>query len=485
MAFVAALLPAVAAGKATTSALTQVPGYYTKFQMKLSLTASEGPLDVNYPITPLTQQEGLNTSNLNYLRNIGVEGTMVVVDQSNFNNINGSDVIAYLSCDSNDDSYITQSNMLDSLMTKQLEAIVLYSIKQSCCSLGGNDLAYGAIWTMLNPGESGQARNWTTAATGTIRATISGNITSDNDAGDGAGGNNSAVAMSILYSITGLITLLFLVIIGTGAIRAHRHPERYGPRAGHGGQPRQSRARGLARAVLETLPIVKFGDPHPVKGDPENELESISSDPRPETAVPVQRSTTNEATNEARPSVSVEKRARGTTETMSGAVGTVGQRPTSEDHAEDEHPGCTICTEDFTVGEDVRVLPCDHKFHPACIDPWLINVSGTCPLCRLDLHSQGAVEGEEARSENGQLPGDSLSVEDVNDTDAAQRRRRSRLLDWNRLRHASVDERIRALRQFREQQDVGSAQGLPSERGPHPTFTDRLREKFHVRTTRT
>merc|ERR1712059_232641 len=69
----------------------------------------------------------------------------------------------------------------------------------------------------------------------------------------------TAVAMIILYSITGVITALFLIIIITGAIRAHRHPERYGPRNVLG-RPRQSRAKGLARAMLDTIPIVKFGE---------------------------------------------------------------------------------------------------------------------------------------------------------------------------------------------------------------------------------
>merc|ERR1711939_257189 len=64
----------------------------------------------------------------------------------------------------------------------------------------------------------------------------------------------TAVAMIILYSITGVITALFVVIIVTGAIRAHRHPERYGPR-NIVGRGRQSRAKGVARAMLETLPL--------------------------------------------------------------------------------------------------------------------------------------------------------------------------------------------------------------------------------------
>lgn len=51
------------------------------------------------------------------------------------------------------------------------------------------------------------------------------------------------------------------------AVRAIRHPERYGPRSagteGFGGPSGafgpQSRARGLTRAILDTFPVVKFG----------------------------------------------------------------------------------------------------------------------------------------------------------------------------------------------------------------------------------
>lgn len=55
--------------------------------------------------------------------------------------------------------------------------------------------------------------------------------------------------------------------------------------------------------------------------------------------------------------------------------------------SEDQHPPwrgdfttCTICEEDFQIGQDVRLLPCNHGFHPACIDFWLLNRSATCPL---------------------------------------------------------------------------------------------------------
>lgn len=45
---------------------------------------------------------------------------------------------------------------------------------------------------------------------------------------------------------------------------------------------------------------------------------------------------------------------------------------------------CPICIVDFEEGDDLRVLPCEgkHKFHQACVDPWLLELSTSCPICR-------------------------------------------------------------------------------------------------------
>lgn len=46
----------------------------------------------------------------------------------------------------------------------------------------------------------------------------------------------------------------------------------------------------------------------------------------------------------------------------------------------DEASECPICTEEFRERENVRVLPCTHIYHRRCIDPWLLQFAGTCPL---------------------------------------------------------------------------------------------------------
>ncbi|WVQ81996.1 hypothetical protein IAT38_004123 [Cryptococcus sp. DSM 104549] len=50
---------------------------------------------------------------------------------------------------------------------------------------------------------------------------------------------------------------------------------------------------------------------------------------------------------------------------------------------------CSICLVEFEDGDDVRVLPCEksHSYHQACIDPWLLEIAASCPLCRKDFNN--------------------------------------------------------------------------------------------------
>jgi hypothetical protein len=45
---------------------------------------------------------------------------------------------------------------------------------------------------------------------------------------------------------------------------------------------------------------------------------------------------------------------------------------------------CVTCLEQPNEGDQWRVLPCQHKFHPECIDDWL-KTNFTCPICRKNV----------------------------------------------------------------------------------------------------
>ena len=46
-------------------------------------------------------------------------------------------------------------------------------------------------------------------------------------------------------------------------------------------------------------------------------------------------------------------------------------------------PTCPICLDDYVHGETtIRELPCNHIFHPECIDPFLKDNSSLCPVCK-------------------------------------------------------------------------------------------------------
>lgn len=488
----------------TTSPQTDTPDWLANESLALTLVNSATP-GLQYPVLPLTSNMGLNGS-VNTGRTMNIQGDITLADQNNYYKLSGLGHIAYLCCDDADkqDNFnISPNKMLNQLMGSNLSAIILYSANTNWCSFDRNNgPSYSSIVTMADKGDAADVLAHITGKSSnqTLLVSIKGNTTAPDTAGDNRG--HSTVAMSVLYSITGLITLLFLAIIITGTVRAHRHPERYGPHSGFGRRPRQSRAKGIARAVLETLPIVKFGNDEHTKPDPELELEPTVTANTDHAATAVVAAgglggvadntdntdnTGNTNKKETLPKEQEETR-KDAPETDADAANTGQIAPAESAMAEsanaqasseqgDEHLGCSICTEDFHVGEDVRVLPCHHQFHPGCVDPWLVNVSGTCPLCRYDLQP-----GRHDAAAPELPPPLALEAEDSEST-VSSRHRTSRLFDLNRLRHLSPQDRIAALREMRAPRNgSGEAAAEGEESGRAARLAARLRDKFRIRT---
>ncbi|XP_010687756.2 uncharacterized protein LOC104901830 isoform X1 [Beta vulgaris subsp. vulgaris] len=66
------------------------------------------------------------------------------------------------------------------------------------------------------------------------------------------------------------------------------------------------------------------------------------------------------------------------------------EKPSTTDHGEDADQ-CHICLVEYEKGDQIRVLPCQHGYHMSCVDKWLKEIHGICPLCRGDVRG-GATE---------------------------------------------------------------------------------------------
>lgn len=413
-------------------------------------------------LIPLTQQ-AVNS----------VKGSLYNTNFSSVANIS-DDSIAYISCNPSDYTGFDNAQTVFEQAYQQanISAVILYSTATDFCDYKQPNsqemMQQFAVYSMTHKDDSA----FVLRAIETLPphrkyvVRVQGQSGNDNVGGDQDQSSqqtqnplgpspSTAVAMIILYSITGIITALFLVIIVTGAVRAHRHPERYGPRNVLG-RPRQSRARGLGRAILDTIPIVKFGEKEEPAKPADVELGSTveTRDVNGANATNDEHATTATQPGQA-PSAAAEHATETrheatpaeTEEGISPAQPAGAAAPTSTDTTSNEESlVCSICTEDFEKGQDLRVLPCNHKFHPECVDPWLLNVSGTCPLCRVDLRP---VESRDSSaSQEGEL------APPLNPEAETSHRRRHALRDILSFRHlpnASAEERIGALRRLREQ----------------------------------
>ncbi|XP_018104550.1 E3 ubiquitin-protein ligase RNF43 isoform X2 [Xenopus laevis] len=66
-------------------------------------------------------------------------------------------------------------------------------------------------------------------------------------------------------------------------------------------------------------------------------------------------------------------------------------------------PVCAICLEEFTDGQELRILPCCHEYHLICVDPWL-RQNHTCPLCMYDILDSGTSAQPPAHRTASQTP---------------------------------------------------------------------------------
>ncbi|KAJ4842430.1 hypothetical protein Tsubulata_027297 [Turnera subulata] len=60
---------------------------------------------------------------------------------------------------------------------------------------------------------------------------------------------------------------------------------------------------------------------------------------------------------------------------------------------------CCVCLSGLEAGEDLRVLPCLHKFHKACVERWFDGYCKTCPLCRFSMGEAKSCKREEQLTE--------------------------------------------------------------------------------------
>ncbi|KAF7806483.1 putative E3 ubiquitin-protein ligase RHY1A [Senna tora] len=49
-----------------------------------------------------------------------------------------------------------------------------------------------------------------------------------------------------------------------------------------------------------------------------------------------------------------------------------------------EQEDCAVCLESFKEGDTLTHLPCAHRFHSTCVQPWLHN-NAHCPCCRINI----------------------------------------------------------------------------------------------------
>ncbi|RAL13096.1 uncharacterized protein BO97DRAFT_433829 [Aspergillus homomorphus CBS 101889] len=177
---------------------------------------------------------------------------------------------------------------------------------------------------------------------------------------------NAHAGRTIGYCFVGAVPVVICIIIiilklkssrraryqssdSSSNLRSPRAPATYG----------RSRKKTLSRTALDEIPIYR------IEKSPGSRRRSSSPDM--ERGISCQRSNTN------RPRCTFTLEHPDQDLVLREPISSVGGSTTID-------LVCAICTENYTEGQLVRSLACHHRYHAKCIDDWLVNAAGSCPL---------------------------------------------------------------------------------------------------------
>jgi len=188
------------------------------------------------------------------------------------------------------------------------------------------------------------------------------------------GGADLASTVYFMIAILSMMVVCFVVFVVS--LRRHRnaHPVFIiGLTGANGGQ---SRPVGARQSVIDALPLKTYH---------KAQAAGLQTTTTPATAVDADSgSTTTTSQHQA----------------IVDPVSTAVSQATPATGSDDIHGLCAICLTDYEDGETIRVLPCQHFFHPACVDQWLAS-RNVCPMCKAVVDPDPEREASSAAQNTG------------------------------------------------------------------------------------